>query len=121
MASASSQGVNLGDNVEGSAVQVFDIDIGVNPDVTRLDDKVKVKQMDQWASALEVAITQQSILGGSHSMETARVAVSSVQLGLALRKQFKNTSACTSDRLGKIEEKLVAAKRRGGCSQRQGR
>ena len=84
MASASSQGVNLGDNVEGSTVQVFDVDIGVNPDITLLDDKAKLAQMDQWTSALEGAITQQSILGGSHAAETARVAVGSVQLGLAL-------------------------------------
>ena len=39
MAAASAQGINPGDNVEGTGVPVFDIDIGVNPNVAALEDE----------------------------------------------------------------------------------
>ena len=65
MAATGAQGVSPGDNAEGSAVPIFDIDIGINPNVTILEDRAGLAQLDQAVSGLEQAIGQQGISGGA--------------------------------------------------------
>ena len=84
----------------------MDVNIGVNPDVTILEDHARVKEISDVAAGLEQYAQQNQQNPGNVMVEIARLVNKVATLGLALLQRTSNTFATYSVKIASHDSAL---------------